>query len=358
MAKAHGFASIEIGRVTLTARALFAKHMAIMLRSGLTLVEALAIARDSARGKLRAVIEDVLAAVERGRTFSDALSDHPRAFPAIFVETVRAGEASGTLSENLDSTASELEKEREFAMKIKGAMMYPIIVFVAAFFLALGVAFFVLPKITPLFEGLRVSLPASTRALIWFSHFIEAYGTFVFFGLVMFFAAAAAFLKSAFLRPFTHALLLRMPIVGPIARGSNIVRTTRTLALLLKSGLPVDEALRITRDSVINVRYKRALGDILERTAKGARLSDGIAEHSAVFPIIVARMVRVGEESGRFEETLFYLANFYESEVDSATKSLATTLEPVLLLLIGLIVGWLAIAIITPIYEITGNIRR
>ncbi len=358
MSGLRALSSIEIGRVSLTERALFAKHLAIMLRSGLTLTEALSVARDASRGKLRSVIGAVLTAAERGRPLSAALGDHPHVFPRFFVEAIRAGEASGTLSENLENVAVALEKEKELVMKVRGAMMYPMVVLAAALLLGLGVAFFILPKIIPLFEGLRVNLPLSTRVLIAFSHVVDDYGLWLFGGVIAGVVALIILLRSAFLRPVVHSLILRLPVVGPIVRGSNLVRMTRTLGMLLKGGLPVDEAIAITRDAASNVHFRSALGAVAERVSKGAKLSEGLAEYPKLFPVIVSRMVGVGEESGRFEDTLFYLAHFYEAEVDNATKNLATAIEPLLLLLIGIVVGGLALAIITPIYEITGNIQR
>lgn len=349
---------LSIGRVSLTQKALFAKHLAVMLRSGLTVGEALHISAESTQGKLARVILTIQKSVEAGRSLSSSFADHPRIFSGLFVQATYAGETSGTLSENLENIAAELEKEKELVAKIKGAMVYPIIVLVATFFLAMGVAFFVLPKIIPLFEGLHVELPPTTRALIAVSHFIDAYGFQLFWGIIAGVIALALLIRQPFMKPITHWLFLHTPIVHSLVRGANLSRFCHTLGTLLKSGLNIDEALDITRDSLGNYYYKRALGSVSARIRKGSKLSDGLEDFSSLFPIIVTRMVKVGEESGRFEETLFYLANFYEADVDSATKALATAIEPMLLLFIGVLVGGLALSIITPIYEITGKIQR
>ncbi|MEK7649941.1 MAG: type II secretion system F family protein [Patescibacteria group bacterium] len=343
---------------SLAVRALFAKHLAVMLKSGLTLTEALAITRDSARGSFRDVLADVMRAVETGRPLSQAFGDHQQVFGGLFIEATYAGERSGTLPENLENIAQELEREKELAGKIKGALMYPSVVLVAAGILAMGVSFFVLPKITPLFEGLRTELPLATRALISFSHFVRDYG-YIFFGsLIGIILLLVWMARQKFSHPLTHLLMLRIPIVGGMVRSANIARFVRTLGMLLKSGVNVDEAIEIAHDSISNYYYRLALARVARDVAKGSKLSLSLAQEAHLFPPIVTRMVKVGEESGKFEETLFYLASFYEAEVDTSTKTLSVALEPILLLFIGLLVGGLALAIITPIYEITGNIGR
>ncbi len=342
---------------SLATRALFARHLAVMLKSGLTLMEALQVTRDSSHGSFRDVISDVMRAVETGRPLSQAFGDHDKIFGGLFIEATYAGEKSGTLPENLENIAKALEREKELASKIKGALMYPSVILAAAFMLAMGVSFFVLPKITPLFEGMRAKLPFATRALISFSHFISDYGHFFFVGIVVFVFMFAWTVRQKFSHPVTHLFALRTPLVGGMIRSANIARFTRTLGMLLKSGVNIDEAIEIARDSMGNYYYKLALDRVWRDVAKGSKLSDSLAQEAHLFPVIVTRMIKVGEESGKFEETLFYLASFYEDEVDASTKTLSTVLEPMLLLIIGLLVGGLALAIITPIYDITGGIR-
>jgi len=351
-------ADIPIGRVSLTQKALFAKHLAVTLHSGLTVVEALNIAADSAQGKLARAIRGIQKTVEAGRPLSSALADYPRIFSGLFVQATYAGETSGTLPENLENIATELEKEKELVSKIKGAMVYPVIVLIATFFLAMGVAFFVLPKIIPLFEGLHVKLPPTTQALIAVSHFIDAWGWQLFWGIIAGVIVFSFLVRRSFAKPITHWLFLHTPILKDLVRGANLARFCHTLGTLLKSGLNIDEALAITRDSLGNYYYRSALTVVSARIRKGSKLSDGLDDYKSLFPLIVTRMVKVGEESGKFEETLFYLAQFYETEVDAATKTLSTAIEPVLLLFIGVLVGGLALSIITPIYEITGNLHK
>lgn len=348
----------DIGRVNLTQRALFAKNLSVMLKAGLVITEALSIAIDSTQGRLKRTLKAILKSVESGQSLSSSFANYPKVFPAFFVSATYAGESSGNLDKNLENLAFQLEKDKELMAKVKGAMIYPIVVLSAAFCLGLAMAFFVLPKITPLFEGMKMELPFTTRVLIWLSHFIQDYGTALFFSLIFLVVFMIWLFRQSFIKPITHWLFLNLPIIKKVSVNTNLARFSRTLGMLLESGLNIDEALKITQDTVDNYHYKKALTIISQRIGKGSKLSDNLKNFEKFFPNMVIKMVRVGEESGELENILKYLADFYDIEVDTATKSLATAIEPILLMGMGLVVGFLALSIITPIYNITGGINK
>lgn len=349
---------VSIGAVSLTQKALFAKHLAVMIKAGVNIVEALTITQQSAEGKLKKILGQVQKSVESGHSLSESFSRHPKVFNDLFIGATYAGESSGTLVQNLENIAEQMEKEKELVSKIKGAMLYPIVVLCATFALGLALAFWVLPKITPLFEGLKIDLPITTRALIWFSHFVQDHGLWLFLGIVFFVSFMIWLLKQKFVRPVTHKLFLKVPIIKKISINANLARFCRTLGTLIKSGITINESLDITSKTVGNYYYKKSLDKVAMSIGKGTKLSENLDLYGQYFPLVVTRMIRVGEESGKLEDTLLYLADFYEAEVDIATKSLSTAIEPVLLIIIGLVVGFLALSIITPIYEITGNVKR
>ncbi len=349
---------IPIGRINLTQKALFAKHLAVTLRAGLTITEALTIARDSASGKLKKVIAGILKSVKAGSSLSKSFARYPKVFSGLFIGATQAGEASGTLVENLENVAEQLEKEKELFSKIKGAMLYPVVILTAAFVLGMVLTFFVLPQITPMFEGLDIDLPITTRILIRFSHLIQEYGLYLFLGIIGFAGFMVWLVKQRFTKPVTHWLLINTPIIKKITRKTTLASFSRTLGMLLKSGVNIDEALEITKETMSNYYYKQALEEVSKNVRKGTKLSDNLAQFESLFPIMVTKMIGVGEESGKFEETLFYLANFYEVEVETAVKSLTLAIEPILLIMIGLVVGFLTLSIITPIYDLTGGISR
>ncbi|KKQ27671.1 MAG: FimO [Candidatus Magasanikbacteria bacterium GW2011_GWC2_37_14] len=349
---------ISIGGTGLAEKALLAKYLAVMQQSGLTITESLDIIEETARGRMKKIITVINKSVASGNSLADSFGRFPKVFSGIFISAVFAGENSGTLAENLQHLSDQLQKEKELSSKIKGAMLYPIVVLIAAFILGMGMSFIILPKIIPLFEGLKTELPFTTRALISFSHFVANNTIGLVVGIILGVIALLAILKAKFSRPVTNWLLLKIPVVKGISVNTNLARFSRTLGTLLKSGLNIDEALEITSQTVSNYYYQKAFREIGERVSKGSRLAASLDDYKKLFPKMVTRMVMVGEQSGNLEGTLIYLAEFYEVEVDNATKNLSTAIEPILLLLIGLVVGFLALSIITPIYNITGNIHR
>jgi len=271
------------GRVTLTQKAVFARHLAVMLQSGLTLTEALNIASQSARGRLRRVILGVLESVQSGETLSDSFARYPKIFTGPFVSAVYAGEASGTLEKNLSNVAEQLEKERDLIGKIKGAMLYPIVVLIASFGMGLAMAFLVLPKIIPLFEGLNVNLPLTTRLLIKFSHFIDKNGLEFFVGLVVAIFLLIWLARRRFTQPITHWLILHFPIVNKISHNVNLTNFSRTLGALLKSGLNIDEAMEITASTCRNYYYRRVLKNACPQVEKDANYPKFFASRPIFF---------------------------------------------------------------------------
>lgn len=349
---------ISIGGAGLTQKALFAKHLSVMLRAGLPITEALSISIDSTEGKFKKVLQHIMKSVQSGNSFSLSLADHPSVFSEFFISAVYAGESSGTLEENLENVAKELQKEKELASKIRGAMIYPVLILSATFILGLVLSFIVLPKITPLFQGLKINLPVSTRMLIWFSNIIQAHGILIMIIIAISVSALVWLVRQRFMKPITHWLFLHAPVLKNITRGSNLARFSRTLGSLLKSGVNIDKALDITKTTVSNYYYQAILNSVSRNVAQGGRLSENLGRYENFFPKLVTRMIRVGEESGKLEETLLYISEFYETEVDDSTKTLSTTIEPILLAFIGLVVAFLAMSIITPIYDITGSIKQ
>jgi type II secretory pathway component PulF len=350
---------ISFGGTGLAQVVIFAKNLSVMIKSSLTISESLDIAADSMSGRFKKIILSVLSAVNSGSSLSDGFKQYPKVFPNIFISSVYAGEKSGTLEQNLDYVANQLEKERDLSQKIKSSMIYPVVVLTATFLLGMTLAFLVLPKIIPLFQGLGGDLPFTTRTLIWLSTVVQDHGTVLFLSIVGTLFVLIWLARQRFSRPVTNLLLLYTPIIRKISKNANLVRFCRTLGTLLKSGLTIDESMAIAGDTVGNYYYKKAVKNIAKSmSAGGASLSSSLEGYESLFPKLVVRMIKVGEESGKLDENLLYLASFYESEVDNSTKTLSTSIEPILLIIIGLAVGFLALSIITPIYNITGNISQ
>ncbi|OGH68730.1 MAG: hypothetical protein A3J66_02605 [Candidatus Magasanikbacteria bacterium RIFCSPHIGHO2_02_FULL_47_14] len=347
-----------IGGVPFTEKVGFAKYLSVMLRSGLTVREALTVIEESSRGNMRRIVSDIVKVVDGGETLAAALSRHPKIFSPLFINIVKAGEESGTLSENLQYLAYQLDREKQLRTRVRSSLFYPGLILSATLVLGLSLAYFVLPQLVPMFVGLRIELPWTTRLVMRFALLMQQHGGLVVasvFGSIIF---LSWFLRRRLVHPVTHFIILHIPILSRLVRSNNLARCGLTLGTLLKSGIPITEAFRITRDTIGNFYYRRALRKVMERVESGYSLSVELAQYDKrLFPRFVTSMVSVGEASGRLDETLLYIAEFYDAEVDSTTKTMSTLIEPVLLLGIGIFVGILALAIITPIYEITGNVR-
>ena len=336
----------------------FAKHMALMIHAGLPIDESVRVLRDSAQGRFRRVLDSVLKAVEGGRPLSEGFAEHRRIFSDLFIATIRAGESSGTLDKSLEDLATQMTKSFELQRKIRGAMIYPILVLTAALGIGIGLSFFVLPKVIALFQSITVGLPVSTKILIAFSRFMVEHGTAVLVGIIALAVGLFYFFKWKPILPFTHGVILRMPVFGKLAQNFNLAMFARTMGTLLKSGIDIGGAFEITAQNIRNVRYKKALLRVKQGTETGIPASTVLEEFPRLFPSISTRMISVGERTGNLEETFGYLAEFYEDEVDNMTKNLSTILEPVLLIIIGATVAFIAISIIAPIYNFIGSIER
>ncbi len=346
---------ISFGRIGLREKALFANNLAIMLKAGLSISEAFDILEDQTDGKFKKIIKRISKNINSGNPLSRALKLYPKIFSEFFLSSVMAGETAGTLDENLKSVGAHYDKQKDLLEKIRAAMAYPLIILFLSFLIGLLLTFWVLPKITSVFSGLNVELPASTRFLIWLAHGIEAYGTqilLVLFFLIIFLIWLA---KQKFIKPFTHYFFLNFPIFSKLIRAKNLALFFRTLAVLLRSGISIDESLAVAGKLQGNYYYKKSSQKIMHDINQGKKLSEAIKNQVAYYPKLAAGLVMVGERSGNLEEEFFNIAEIYEREAESRANNLSSAIEPILLIIIGFVVGGLALAIITPIYTVTGG---
>lgn len=332
------------------------RNLAVMIKAGLTLDESLSIiAEQSTNPRMASTIEKVHSSIQAGKTLGESLAEFPKIFDELYVNIVSASEQGGTLEDSLIYLADQQTQNYELRTKIKNALFYPVLVISATGVTGILLSIFVLPKVTRLFTSFGTELPFATRALIGFTDFITTQTLWVVLGLVFLVFVVPFIFRLKSVRPIIHKILLHLPIFGKIVAGFNLSLMARTLGTLLQSGVPINQALEVTSNTMRNVKYKEALNKISQMQETGERLGDGLREYTKLFPPIVNRMVSVGEESGNLEEILEFLAEFHESEVDSVTKNLSTIMEPLLLIVIGAAVAIIALAIISPIYQITGS---
>lgn len=347
-------------QISLQDQIIFAKHLAIMLQAGMPILDSLTmLKKQQAKSKtLFKVLNQLITDVDRGQFLSTSLDQYRQIFGNLFINVVRVGEASGTLPENLNYIVEELQKRQSLGRKIKGAMVYPIIVLIAVFAIVGILIFVVFPKILPLFKSLRIKLPFATSLLLSSYTFISKNWIFIILGVFVVFVGSWLLLKNKTVKFYYDSILLKLPFIGKIVTNVNIANLTRTLSLLLKSGIKIVDALETTANSLSNLVYQKELKKVATEITSGGQISQYLIKRPDLFPVILSQMIEVGENTGNLTQTLLYLNNFYETEVDEITKNLSTILEPALLIIMGVIVGFVAIAIITPIYSITQSVSR
>jgi len=338
---------------------LFARNLEVMIRSGMQILESLEILKKQAKSKTFVkILDQLIFDLKNGHFLSASLERYKNIFGDFFINLVRVGEASGTLSENLKYLYEELKKKDELQKKVKGAMAYPAVIFMATIGITSIMIFVIFPKILPVLTSINVELPFITRAFIAISQFLIKYGYLVGFGLVGLFIGLWFILKIPRVRFAWHTFIVGMPFIGGMSRSVNIISFARTVGLLLKSGIKIVEALEITANTLSNLVYKKEIMNVAEGVRRGDPMSRYFVEKSKLFPPIFSQMVLVGENTGKLDESILFLAEYYESELDEATKSLSNILEPILLLTMGVIVTFVALAIITPIYKITQTLGK
>lgn len=343
-------------RLSQTEKLLLTKYLSVLLLSGLPIDEAIDILLQQAKGPLKQILQTLHDAVRSGNTLTSGLQQYPHVFSNVFTSLVEAGESSGMLQKNLEHLALQMQKEHELRKKITGALMYPSIVMMSALVISVGIVVFVLPNITSLFASLNVPLPWTTRVLLWVAKLFSEHGFLLAVGAAASVVALMIIRSIRAFHPVTHWILLHVPVIGSIVRNTNLARITRLLGTLLQSGMPISTALTVTISIIKNVRYRKLFSNLLVMLSQGRTIAHGLANADYLVPPIALRLIRVGEETGTLGDMLIYLSNFYEQEVDDATKNATTLLEPLMIIFIGLMVGVLAFSIISPIYSVVGSI--
>ncbi len=331
----------------------FTRQLSTMVTAGLTLTESLSILGQQTTHKaMISLIDDLLNEIEAGNNFASALEKYPEYFSRIYISSIRAGEAAGMLDKVLNRLADNLEKEREFKGKITGAMIYPAIIvigMVAVFFIMMTM---VIPKMTSLYKDFGVNLPITTVILIAISDFFVSFWWLV---ILIMIGAVIGFnygRKTELGDKLLDSFTLNLPLIGPLKRETIMVEFTRTLGLLVGAGLPILEALNIVSDSLESVVYREGLKEASREVEKGFPLGVPLAQNPN-FPPIVSQMTKVGEETGKLDESLLKLSSYFESESDQAVKGLTTAIEPIIMVILGVGVGFLIFSIIMPIYQLT-----
>jgi type IV pilus assembly protein PilC len=333
--------------------AIFSRQLATMLQAGIPLVQAFDIV---ATGHENPGMQKLLSAIktdlEGGTTLAEALAKHPLYFDKLFVNLVNSGEQSGALETLLDKIATYKEKTEAIKKKIRKALIYPMAVIFVAVIVTAILLIYVIPQFDSLFKGFGADLPTFTRMVVNLSEFVRSNGVFILTGIGI---AGSAFIyfkkRSRAFNEFLDRSLLRLPIIGEIIKKASIARFTRTLSTMFAAGVPLVEALESVAGATGNIVYEKATLEIRQEVATGQRLQRAM-EATELFPNMVIQMIAVGEESGSLDEMAAKVADFYERDVDDAVDNMSSLIEPMIMAILGVLVGGLVIAMYLPIFKL------
>lgn len=340
------------GKITTKDITVFSRQMATMMSSGVPLVQSFEIVGRGHENKaMQALIMGIKGDVEAGGSLHEALAKHPRQFNELYINLVVAGEHAGILEEILHKLATYMEKTEALKSKIKGAMFYPIAVVVVAFVITCILMIFVIPQFQDLFSGFGADLPALTQVVINMSKWFQSYWYLLIGGIVGgVFGITQAMRRSIKFAHFVDRLLLKLPVLGDILNKSAIARFARTLATMFSAGTPLVEAMTSVAGACGNIVYYEAVMKMRDEIATGTQMQVAMRE-AGVFPNMVIQMVAIGEESGALDSMLSKVADWYEQEVDDAVDSLTSLLEPIIMAVLGVLIGGLVVAMYLPIFK-------
>jgi type IV pilus assembly protein PilC len=343
-------------RITLGDVTTFTRQFATMINSGLPLTEALLILRSQAKGSMQKIVAQILSDVEEGEALSATMAKHPQAFSKTYIALIKSGEVGGVMDEVLVRLADNMERQEEFRGKVKGALIYPIVILFGMVGVALVMTIFVIPRLTTLYEQFDANLPISTKILIGFSKMTTTFWPLMLLG----FGAAIYGFKLYHATPegrkMIDDLIFKLPLIGDLQRQIVLADLTRTLSLMVGSGVSIIESITISSEVVGNTVVSDALKDVNKMVEKGFPIAFSFSRHPEAFPFILSQMVAVGEETGKIDEVLAKISHVFEVESDQKLKALTAAVEPAILIVLGVGVAFLVISIIMPIYNLTTQI--
>ena len=336
---------------------LFTRQLSSMLSSGLTLFRSLEILKDQIENEqMTEVVTTVINDVQEGKTLSQAIEKHPEVFSPIYVSIIRAGEQSGLLDKVLSRLADNLEKQAKLKSTVKGALMYPAIVIILMVVVMAIMMIFVIPQLTVLYTNLNVDLPLPTKIVVGLSNFMIATWPLLLLVGIITVVGFKRWAKTPDGKLIIDTTMLKLPVFGKLITQTILAEFSRTFGLLVGTGTLVVEALTETADTTGNVLFKNAIVDVSKQVEKGVTVGDAMAYYP-LFPPLLIQLVRIGEQTGKIDDTLVKASEYFEREVDQTVKTLTTAMEPFIMIVLGLGVAFLIISVITPIYSLISSIQ-
>jgi len=341
------------GKVKTADLVTFTREVSVLSNAGLPLIKALTSLRDQMDdGKFRLVISQVVEGVERGDSFSESLSRFPNVFSRLYVNMIKSGEISGSLDEVLKRLATLLEKQQRLIKRVKAALIYPTFVLGMAFIILSLLMIFVVPTFTKMFEDMGSELPAPTQFLIGLSNVFVNYWYFLAAGIIALCYGFMYLLKIPAFKYYFDLIVLKIPVLGKLIARVTISRLCRTLGTLFNSGVPILNALYVVKEATTNLVYANCIPKIIDSVKEGESFAL-LMEQTKLFPNLVTKMIGVGEETGQLSDMLIQVADTYEEDVDVLVASLSSLMEPLLIVIMGLIVGFIVISMFLPLFNLT-----
>lgn len=343
--------------IPLSEKMIFVRHLAVMIGAGLSINRALeALAAQTRNQAFSKIITQISSDVQKGQPLAESMNKHPKVFSELFVNMVKVGETGGGLEDVLKNLAHQLEKDYELRSKVRNAMIYPSVIITAMLIIGVLMMTLVVPKLTQIFQEMNTELPITTRFIIGLSNFLSQHWLLGIFILIAIFIAGRFIAKTKRGKMTFDFVLLRLPIFGEISKKINAARLARTLGLLIESSVPIVQGLQIVAGTMSNYYFRESLSLAAESVQKGNPLSKLIGTYPNLYPPTVNQMIEVGEETGTLGDILMKLADFYEEEVSDVTKGMSAIIEPILMIIIGIAVGFFAISMIQPMYSIMSSV--
>jgi type IV pilus assembly protein PilC len=354
-----GLLQLELTRKRVPRRDLmhFSRQLSVFLRAGISVLDALDVVRqETTRKVFAACLADMIEALRAGSTFTAAASAHPEAFPPFYLGVLEAAEATGNLDRALDEVADYIDREVEAKRKVQSALFYPACVFLMSIATVVVLTTFVLPRFAKFFEELNATLPLPTRMLLFVSDVLTGNWPVIVGGLVALGTGLGLGLRTRRGKDIRDAMLLRMPVLGDLVRGAIIERFCRTLSSMVRSGVSLPDALVITSNGASNAVYRRGLEEVRQSMLQGEGLAQPIAR-TGLFPGAARQMIRVGEETGTLDIQLETSAKYYERDLDFKITRFTNLFEPAVIIFMGVVVGFVAIALVTAMYGIFNQVN-
>lgn len=348
----HKF-SQRVSRGDITA---FTRQFATMINAGLPITEALTILRTQAKSAFSSIVSQILLDVEGGESLSSAVKKHPKVFNPTYIALIKAGEAGGVLDKVLNRLADNLEREQEFRGKVKGALIYPAIIIVGMGVVTFIMVVFVIPRMLDLFTQFDAELPLPTKIMIFITDISQKLWPFFLVLLAAGIWGFTLYKRTKNGKRKIAEIMFKLPIIGDLQKEIILTELTRTLSLMVSSGVPILEGLNVTAGVINNIIIAEAVEDASKQIEKGFPIAFSFAKHSDAFPYILSQMIAVGEETGKMDEVLLKVSHVFEVDSEEKVKALTSAIEPVVMIILGIGVFFLVLTVILPIYSLTTSL--